>query len=138
MSDCSCTGTSEASNRLAPQKWAELRDVLIQIGVGFNSEPGMEGTLAFDESDPAALEIEDTTRETSLRIEFDPASREVRISGPEPRVFGIAAIPGGSDAGFFEASSEDDDDSIMMVVDGVGSISSYDIAMEVLGDLLDA
>jgi len=110
----------------APGRWEELRRVFLEMCSQFNAEPEMREALAYDNSNPQALKIENTHTKMTLRITFDPEHSEIKIgglSGPTATAapYKIALVPGQRETYF---------------TDGSNSVAAHEIARKALDSLL--
>jgi alanine-alpha-ketoisovalerate/valine-pyruvate aminotransferase len=110
----------------APKRWEELRGLLMQMCTEFNAEPNMRNTLAYDNSDPNALKIENIVTRINSRVTFDPERHEIKVNSPgsslgDGTYYRIAVISGQRETYFS---------------DGNRSIEAHEIARKTLDSLL--
>jgi hypothetical protein len=110
----------------APGRWEELRRIFLEMCSQFNAEPEMRDTLAYDNSNPNALKIENTQTKMVLRVTFDPEHYEIKIGGlggpsATAAYYKIAVVPGQRETHFIEGSN---------------SVAAHEIARKALDSLL--
>ncbi len=88
----------------APRLWRELRDSLIQMCNEFNSEPGMQGALLFDQKH-SELRIEYPGRSQNVSISFDSTRHSVMVSGTIAASYSISIKRGSREVSFMDANN---------------------------------